>query len=360
MKIISLIPNWIKNIPYTYYKEVSNNFIRLDLAINKYPPSPQVKKILLKSIRKINSYPETNWSLLREKIAEYNAVNSNEILVTNGLEEAIDIITRTFVTEGKEILILTPTYSQFAVAALRVCGKVRKIRLKESTTFKIPIEKIENVIKKKNIKLIWICNPNNPTGTLFNKKDILSVIKNSNCPVIIDECFYEFANETLVDKIQSDPRIFILRSFSKSFSLAGIRIGYIMSNENSIKELLRMRQPSSVNLLAQYAALISLNNLDYYKNIWKKIKLDREELKKELENLGLKVFPSSTNLLFIKTEKAKYIFKKLFKCKIFVLPSWNSEFTNNKNDTNYLRILVGLPKENEILINTLKKILKKY
>src|SRR3990170_3384691 len=118
-----IIPLWVKKIPSTAYIEVPNDFIRLDLAINKYPASQKVLEIMKNNLNKVNLYPDTNWSILVKKLADYNKINNKQILITNGLEEAIDIITRFFLKEGEKALTLIPTYSQFYVAALRQKAK---------------------------------------------------------------------------------------------------------------------------------------------------------------------------------------------------------------------------------------------
>jgi histidinol-phosphate aminotransferase len=137
----------------------------------------------------------------------------------------------------------------------------------------------------------------------------------------VDECFYEFCKKTVVGLIKRFSNLIILRSFSKSFSLAGLRFGYIIANERNIHNFLRLRQPSSVNILTQVAASASLEDLKYYKMTWNKIIHERKNLKCKLEKLGFKVFSSGTSFLYVKIKNARYIFNSLWKNKIFVLPS---------------------------------------
>lgn len=354
----SFIPDWVKNIPSTAYKEVPSDFVRLDLAINKHPPSPRVTEVLRTNISGINEYPETNWSILVKEISKYCGVNSDEILLTNGLEEAIDIITRLLVKQQEEVFILTPTYSQFHIAALRVRARTRKEKYIELEDYLIPMRRVERILNEQKIKLFWICNPNNPTGTLFEKEVLLPLIEKANCIVVIDECFYEYAKKSLSDLLDCYEKLLILRSFSKSFALAGIRIGYIVGSSRLIENLLKMRQPSSVNFLAQHAALAALQDLDYYEKTWKNDSEERDKLKKKLEGLNFKVFPSSTNFLLIKAKNAEELYTDLWKNKISVLHGEDPEFTGLGEE--YIRITVGLPEENAILIETLQDIINRY
>ena len=172
----------------------------------------------------------------------------------------------------------------------------------------------------------------------------------------MDECFYEFCGETFVDQLGKFNNMIILRSFSKSFGLAGIRLGYIISNEEIVDSLTRLRQPSSVNILVQFAALAALEDLNYYKGVWKNIVKERENLGSELKALGFTVFGSGTNFLYVKTDDAKHAFEKLWDNGIFVFPSWDPEFVGGGGKC--LRILVGLPEENKKLIDAAKVLLK--
>ncbi|MBI1971758.1 MAG: histidinol-phosphate aminotransferase family protein [Candidatus Aenigmarchaeota archaeon] len=343
---------WIEGIPHTSYMEVPENFIRLDLAVNKHEPSPKVTASIRNNLGKISSYPDTNWSVLVKKIAEYAGVKEREVLITNGLEEAIDIITRAFADKDDRVLMLTPTYSQFHIAAMRQKAKPISIGLIEERGFEIPIENVREIVKKENVKLLWLCNPNNPTGTVFDKNILASLVEGLGCIIVMDECFYEFCGETFVNQLGKFNNVIILRSFSKSFGLAGIRLGYIISNEGIIDGLIRLRQPSSVNILVQFAALAALEDLGYYKGVWKKIVEERENLGSELKALGFTVFGSGTNFLYVKTDDAKQVFEKLWDNNIFVFPSWDPEFVGGGDKC--LRILAGLPEESKKLMEALK------
>ncbi len=356
MPLSSFIPDYTSRIPETLIKEVPQSFLRFDLSVVKYSPSPRVIKALKDYLDKVNFYPPGNWEALTRKIGQVNHVSKENVLLTNGLDEAIDLITRTFVEPNEKVLISTPTFSQYEVAALRQRAKPRKISFLNKNGFFIDEDVLIRRAAEGKVKVIWICNPNNPTGPLTPRKSILEIFRGADCLVAVDECYYEFCGETVADLIEKYKNLIVLRSFSKSYSLAGLRIGYIIANREIIKVLSKMRQPASVNLLAQIAALNALQDPKYYEEIRREIVREREKLTASLRDLGLKVFDSKTNFVLVKTSEAKKLFKELWKGRIAVLPGWNPEFSDLGE--NYLRITVGLPEENTTLLNTLNNIIK--
>ena len=182
------------------------------------------------------------------------------------------------------------------------------------------------------------------------------MIEKLDCLVAVDECYYEYHSKTIMDLVNSYDNLLVLRSFSKTYGLAGLRIGYIAGNSTLISTLNTFRLPASVNRLAQVAALAALENYEYYENAWKSLRYAKELLSQKLISLNLEVLPSETNFVFIRTSKAKKIFQALWDSKISVFGGWDaSEFSGLGTD--YLRITVGTPEENSILLKTIKTIL---
>ncbi len=345
----------VEKIPDVTFQEVPEDFIRMDLAIIKYPPAPAVKEALETSLNSINEYPPSNWHLLAKKIAMLNNINIENVLLTNGLDEAIDLITRTFIDPGSKVIIPTPTFSQFEIAALRQEAIPVKHNFLTNYGYKFDESKVIETIHKENVQLVWICNPNNPTGIVEREK-IKKIAEENECLIAVDECYYEFYGQTIMDLVVEFENLCVLRSFSKSYGLAGLRIGYIVGNSELISQLQKIRQPVSVNLLAQVAALAALESPGYYKELWKQIILEKEKLCSQLMAFDLEILPSETNCILIKTLKAKEIFQKLWNKKILVFGGWETaEFSDLGK--NFLRITVGSPEDNALLLDNLKKIL---
>jgi len=345
----------VTKIPDASFQEVPEDFIRMDLAIIKYLPAPAVKEALETSLNSINEYPPSNWHLLTKKIATLNNINIENVLLTNGLDEAIDLVTRTFVDPGSKVIIPTPTFSQFEIAALRQEAIPVKHNFLTKYGYKFDESKVIETIHKENVQLVWICNPNNPTGIVEREK-IKEITEKSECLIVVDECYYEYYGQTVMDIVVEYDNLLVLRSFSKSYGLAGLRIGYIAGNSELISQVQKMRQPASVNLLAQVAALAALESPEYYEKLWKKIKREKEKICTQLMAFDLEILPSETNCILIQTPKAKEIFQKLWNNKILIFGGWDTAEFSDLGDE-FLRITVGSPKDNALLLNNLKKIL---
>ncbi len=344
------------DIPKNAFKNIPTGYLRMDLSILRYPLHDAVVETIKNNLNGINFYPESNRDDLLRAIAEYNGghekMGPENILLTNGLDEAIDLITRRFLKEGEKTLIPVPTFSQFEIAALRQRAKAVKINFLTGNEFKFNAAAILDLIKKEGIKLVWVCNPNNPTANYIDNSEIIEVLR-SNIITVVDECYFEFCEKTIVNKIKDYPNLIVLRSFSKSFGLAGLRIGYIVANEKTIGELTDFRQPASVNALAQIAAIESLKNTDYYQRVWNLVRQERDDIIQKLRDVGFMVLDSETNFILLNMKNEDFTKFLWEKKKIYVLSGSSDEFSNLSG--NYIRINVGLPEENKKLIDAAKE-----
>lgn len=327
--------------------------IRLDYADIKYGPPKRLVKALCKDLENINLYPREIYIKLKKELAKYCGVKPENIVMTNGSDEAIDLVTATF---RKTVLIPTPTFVEYESAARRNrCNIITKNCFKRNT-YKIDYSK--NDLKRAN--LVWICNPNNPTGTLIPKETIVKILKNTNALVAIDECYYEFSKKTVIDLINKYKNLIVIRSFSKGFGLAGLRLGYIIANRKVIRKIERNRPLFNVNRISAMAGYLALKEKKYYKSVVKNIIAERNRLTKFLTKKGLKVFESDTNFILIKfnnIKTAKTIYKKLKNKKVYTFPSWISEFTGFKGP--FIRITIGTEKEMKVLVKYLNEILNR-
>jgi len=344
---------------YELYEIPDPKFIDLCTPVIKYPPSSNVLQALEKAAVKINYYPNSYSDMPRallEKISHTLKVGVENILLTNGLNEAIDLITRTFVEEGERVLIPIPTFWQFEIATLRQSAIPVKVNLLNGDEYEFDENLMISTAKREKVKLVWICNPNNPTGIHAEEEKIIKVVKSLRGLVIVDESYSEICGKSIISFVPRFKNLIVLRGFSKTYGLAGLRIGYIVAHPSAIRALIRMKIPFNVNIMAQVAALAALEDESYYRERWEKIRKEREKLKKKLKDIGLKVFNSETNFVLLKTPKARYISRELRKRKIYVMEPWGGAIPGLGNE--FLRITVGLPKENGYLIRCLKKILK--
>jgi histidinol-phosphate aminotransferase len=232
----------------------------LDFNERTLSPSPTIQKAILKLLQSDNLqlYPE--YGDLENKLAKYDGVNVDQIMITNGSDQGIDLVFRTFTDAGDEVIIPTPSFAMFTQAAQVAGNKIlRPLYNKENLSF--PLEEVLGMVGN-STKLIVLCNPNNPTGTLLSLNEIEKIAKKApNTIILVDEAYFEYSKVTAIPLIKTYPNIIVVRTFSKAFGLASLRIGYIIASSKYVNELLKVRGPYDLNIIAYTASLASLDDL---------------------------------------------------------------------------------------------------
>ena len=301
--------------------------------------------------RKLQVYP--GYFDLEKKIAKYAGVNTNYVMLTNGSDQGIDIIFRTFTEKGDKVIIPSPSFSMFYQRAQVVGNEIIK-PLYKKTDFSFPLKEVLDSIDKQ-VKLIIVCNPNNPTGTAVSLNDIEKIARKANKAIVyIDEVYFEFSKITAVPLIKKYPNLVITRTFSKAFGLASLRIGYIIAKKEYIEEMLKVRGPYSVNMAAYWAAKAVLEdkeNMECYVNeVMKKAKPLVEKF--FLEN-GIQYFPSKANFILLRPNNPKLVMRNLAKARVLLRPQ------NQQNIENRLRVTIGTVKQMKRCIEIYKKVVLK-
>ena len=326
--------------------------IRLDMGELPYPPSPHVQQAIARASSTLNRYPEGLGGALRGVLADYTGAREEQIVIGNGSDDLIELVVKTFVKPIEEVLIPIPTFFVFW-SATRTLGGV-PVFVNRTADFNLNVPAILDKITPKT-KVLFIANPNNPTANLIPRDVIRSVLEQLDCIVVVDECYYEFCRQTAADLIEQYPNLIILRSLSKSFGLAGLRIGYAIANEETADYLYRAAQLLPVNSLAMVGAIAALGDKSYaYENV-ERICKARTNLAHELTALGFQVYPSATNFLFIGTQSlgipSTSLVSALRTRNIFVqdfgLKPGLEQF--------YFRTSVGTAEENRALLTILKE-----
>lgn len=324
--------------------------IKLNTNENPYPPSPKIQKALDKfSIDSLRKYPNpTSWDL-REEIAKFHGLNVDEVLITNGSDEALSILFQSCLEPSDRVILPYPTYSLYPI--------LTELLMNESRVVKIPLKQDLHLdfdtLKKQKGKLLSFASPNAPTGVLENRVQLLDLVQNFKGIVLVDEAYIDFAveNSTLIQEIRNFDNLVVTRTFSKSYSLAGLRVGYLVSNKDNISLMYKLKDSYNVGKISQLIALEAFKDRKYFNSVIKMIIKSRVMLTKELEKLGFIVIYSQANFLFAKPtkEKAEAVFQYLREKNIFI-----RYFTDNISQ-NYIRITVGTDEENRILIQVLEK-----
>ena len=353
-------PNTVSHIPASHggifsIKNPNEKIIDFSSNVNPLGCHPGVKKYLKKQLHQIHIYPDSESTRLRSNLKWFTGINTSQILIGNGATEIIYNFCSAFVNKKSKVLIPCPTFSEYEKAAKFFGGKIIPFN---SLNLNTDFQNFLTNIPTKGI--VFICNPNNPTGGILSKKNMQQIVKISekkSTIVFVDETFIELvpdSNPSVVKNIKNHENLFILRSFTKSFGLAGLRIGYGLGSKKIIEILQRIKIPWNVNYIAQSAASAALCYSDFLNKSQKNIKKENLFLMNALSNLEwLSCFDSSTNFILIKTKiNSKILQKKLLKKNILIRDC--STFCGL--DENYVRIAIKNRKENKILVKALEEI----
>ncbi len=330
------------------------NYLRLDFNENTVGCSPSVIKTF-KSINfeKLAVYPQYNE--LKKAIADYCNVNPEEVIVTNGTDEAIKSVFEIYLEKGKnEVVLPVPTYAMFRFYAQLNEAFIKEIPYNNDLSF--PAKSIIDSIGNKT-KIIVLVTPNNPTGTSINEKNIIKIIKNAQkyeAIVLIDEAYFQFYGRTSVPLIKKYDNLFVIQTFSKAFGLAGLRLGYIVSNKDNISVIRKALSPYSVNNAAVICAIAALKDLNYIKRYVQEVKRSKKILCNALDSLQIKYYPSDANFVLLNIgSKADYFCQKMREKGILV--------RNRSNDVlldGCVRITLGTNKQTRKLISAISEAIK--
>ncbi len=326
----------------------------IKLASNESPfTSKKAKDAILNSLNQINRYPDGNCFYLKQKLAENLKVKPNNLLIGNGSDEVIDIIIKTFVCASEEIITAKTTFLEYEIVGKINNRKVKTIPLKN---FKYDLPGIKRAITKKT-KVIFIANPNNPTGTYLNKKELKSFLKNlpSRIIVVLDEAYNEFVNladSTYAGKYLRNKNVIILRTFSKIYGLAGLRIGYAVASARFVSFMDKVRPPFNVNSLAQAAALAVIGQKQFISKVRKLTLKEKKYLYLSLDRMKISYVPSETNFILIDTKKDSVkVFNDFLRLGIIVRDMTQYGLKN------FIRVTIGTSSENKAFIKALKSVL---
>ncbi len=324
--------------------EMVEGYIKLASNENNYGPSPKVVEALREYADRVNIYPYMNREV-REAIAEYCNLSRENITAGNGSDELIELVLKVF---RGPVLYFNPTFGEYRICSQILGEKCSYINLEQDFSF--PLNRYLKKAEKANI--LFLCSPNNPTGTVIPLKDIEKILELGK-PAVVDEAYFEFYGETSASLLEEHGNLIILRTFSKAFALGGLRIGYAISSPEVAGLLYKVKQPFSVNSFAEVAALAALEDVAFMKKNVEKIKEDREMLYRKLSD-RFRVYESDANFILVDSSPmtSQELFNRLYEKKIIVrrlgsFPGFRGEYT---------RISVGSSEENRKLIQALDRI----
>lgn len=283
------------------------------------------------------SYPDGDRDDVHAALHQFTGVPAQNILVFNGSDSALKDCIECLLDPGDEISIVEPEYSQINTYIQMAAGKLDRIKF--PNPFELTIEDLSSCLKDK--KTLYLSNPSNPTGRYLSKSDIKKLLDTGIC-LLLDEAYVEFAPESCADLVQSYRNLFVFRTFSKAFGLAGLRLGYVLSHTENIEILRKNRNSKEINAFAQIAVVEALSDLDIYKNRIKEIIAVREQFITAINSFKQEVqaFKSMANFVLIKTSKLTELLRFLEENKILIRDRRGMYFMNE-----CARISIGTPEQ---------------
>ncbi len=342
-----------------------NQVIDFSVPINPLGAPKKALRTIRQHLNLINNYPDPNHKWLIEALSNYARVKPNNIIVGNGSTELIYLFTEVFGQSGYEAVIPIPTFGEYKIATMRVGGRPIFLRCDKAKNFRLNFEELENAISKKS-RIIYLCNPNSPTGVFYEKEDVLRIVQlaaEKNILVFLDEDYLDFVDDnkrySMAEYITRYGNLFILRSLTKFFALAGLRIGFGIASPEVVEAIEKAKMPWSVNSLAMFAATEAIKDDGFIKRSRLLISRSKRHLEKMLQDLPwLRVYPSETNFFLVEITKgpltSTQLKDRLASKGLLIRDCMDFDGLNNR----FFRVSVNKPEENRKLMENLKSSLK--
>ncbi|SEF59632.1 histidinol-phosphate aminotransferase [Caloramator fervidus] len=352
----------LKLKPYTAGKpinEVKREFglkevIKLASNENPLGCSPLVCEVIKGLAGQVNLYPDSSNFDLKNELAKELNVEPEMLFLGTGSDSIIRAICSVFIDPGDESIMGEISFQRYEDNTKIMGGNVIKVPMKN---YKLDVEKMVQSITDKT-KVLWFCSPNNPTGPIIKRQELLSVIDKIPKSVILvmDEAYYEYVDDPeypqTINLLEKYPNVIILRTFSKAYGLAGLRVGYGIANENIAKYINSVIGPFDVNLIAQSAAIAALKDKEFLRKVVKLNKESREYFYYEFSKMGLEYIESQANFVMVNLKvDDKIVFNELLKRGVIVRPGYLFEMPG------WLRVSTGTMEQNEKFILALKDVL---
>lgn len=328
----------------------------IKLASNENPigPSPKAVAAIRRALRDIHYYPETDVPELREKLADHHGVRPDMIVVSNGGDNVLSLVTHAFLNENEEVVVTDPAFGTYANVSAIMGADIIRVPLRD---YRIDLDSIQKAVTKRT-KIIFICNPNNPTGTALSREELSSFLSSlsENVITVLDEAYADFVDDPSFPNsieycLQGLP-VIVVRTFSKLYGLAGLRIGYGIAESGIIEQLMKVKEPFSTNRLAVVGALAALEDEEHVLRTIDANERGKDYLYRELGRLGISYVPTQANFILVDLGRdARPVFEALLRRGVIVRQGFIWDYPT------CIRVSIGKPEDNERFIKTLEEII---
>lgn len=326
------------------------------LASNENPlnlPGEVLSKIAARIPEfRFNRYPDPTASELRKLIAEANGLEPENVLIGNGGDELIFNLLLAWGGPGRKLLDMPPTFSMYAIDAMSTATEIVRVPRKEN--FSVDEEAVRERMSHGDIDVVIVAHPNNPTGNLTDESFLIDLIDSTDAIVMVDEAYFEFSRHTMRHHMSRHPNLVLLRTFSKAFSLAGLRTGYLLGDVEVVRELTKVRQPYSVDSFSQMVASMVFRERMVFEQVITDLIRGRDQLMHGLSmQHGVKVFETEANFVLFRTEHASALWRDLLHNYSILV----RDFSRTPGLEDCLRVTVGTPEENARFLEAVEEVL---
>jgi len=362
MDISKYVPEWIRTLtPYQPGKPIEelereygiHDSIKIASNENPLGPSPQAVAAITAALPHLHRYPDGDAFYLKRRLAEKLGIDRSRLIIGNGSNELIEMIVRTFLRVGEAVVVGKHAFAIYHLVTQAAGGRTIIV---PHDGFKFDLEAMAQAITPET-RIVFLDNPNNPTGTIYNRSEWEAFLRqvSPDVLIVVDDAYLEFVDDPEYPNSlayhRGDRLLVTLRTFSKICGLAGVRVGYGVSSPEVIDALNRIRQPFNVNTLAQVAALAALDDEEHIRRTKENNHHGMAYLRRELDRLGLAYAPSWANFLLVKVGVGTY--ERLLPEGVIIRPMEGYGFPG------YARVSIGMPAENERFIVAMEKLLQK-
>jgi histidinol-phosphate aminotransferase len=303
----------------------------------------------------VRRYPPPHGGAAVQAISKFFGFDKSEVFVGNGSDQLLELIMKAFLREQTKVLVVEPTFPLYAYFA-QLCGG-EKVTVPLRPDFSLDVDAVLEESGEKP-SLLFVCSPNNPTGNQFKENGVKKVVQEFNGLVVVDEAYVDFARYSVTDRIGEFDNLVVLRTFSKAFGLAGVRLGFAVSNRSVMECIRRVAPPFNVNIIAQRVVALALQNWNYFKQRIAYIVREREWLRKVLAEIdGVVPFPSDANFVLFRIIKkgisSSTVRDKLRSRNVLVKDKGYAPLLEN-----CIRVTVGTREMNEAFVSALKEVLE--
>ncbi len=332
-----------------YYNPKLHGELRLDTNTNVLGSNPAAEKYLREHTWDLNGYPNTYSDGLRQSLADLYGLDIDNIIAGNGSDEMLDVVFKTFTNMGDDSVVPVPSYTLYDYFVKLNGGKVREVDLTED--FQLDVDSMV----RQDAKIAIMPSPNNPTGNCFRKKDIEEILSRFNGIVVVDEAYTEYADEAFIRRVDEFENLVVLRTFSKAYAMAALRVGYAATNKKLAEMMLCVKIPYSLNMVSEGAAIAAVKDQAFIKRSVDMVREQRPKLDAGLRKLGFETFPSDSNFILARSPIDHKVLVDGLKERGVLI----RDFGSKRRTENCVRTTVGTEEHNRLLLEKAEEVISK-